>query len=402
MSNIKQFLYQHAGCPLPPCTDGTFEIQEGNDIRITLEERFPEWPDFIVGTIVKVVPTVNGRDYTIQFDFNDLNGGPMFKGCDIQNIDPYCCCDENAFDIANNAKSIENNIGDIANNAESIANNAKSIANNANLINELSLIVDPNGDGDIDADDIDGLTTLITNLVDAAGGLNSTQVQALINSAIAGINMDTGVTVNEVNAAIEDAINDAVSDGTITDLTEAEVQTLIDNSTIETAQFANFCNEVTNCISNNANTRVAISNIISGAIPNVFPDVRLRDEVVLLSNEDDTLEAPLGVWGQETSITFPLLDIPSSEYNVVTIRISAFNFSDGNSNSSLALNDIRGNILFTQHFSNDDDDHSSFAEVDVPISQDALILIAQGALLNPNDDASLRISVIGYKHVIFQ
>ena len=91
--NPTQFIYQHEGNPLLPCNPGEFELQIGEQVTLTIEPKNPLWPSTILATIVGLNPTRSGRDYTIEFDQDLLNGGPLFEGCDLLGVEPYCCCD---------------------------------------------------------------------------------------------------------------------------------------------------------------------------------------------------------------------------------------------------------------------------------------------------------------------
>ncbi len=86
-------LFRKDGCPFPSCEIGQSSLMIGEKLRITLQAKNPLWPEFIVGELVDITKDSKGFDYTIQFNEEDLNGGPQFEGCDIE-VEPFCCCDE--------------------------------------------------------------------------------------------------------------------------------------------------------------------------------------------------------------------------------------------------------------------------------------------------------------------
>lgn len=79
---------------IPSCLNGRAELQPGERARITLEPKNPLWPADLIAELISVERVYGGRIYTFQFDDEDLNGGPLFDGCDIAALEPYCCCDE--------------------------------------------------------------------------------------------------------------------------------------------------------------------------------------------------------------------------------------------------------------------------------------------------------------------
>ena len=68
------------------------EVEIDDDFQISLDGTNPDWPDYIIGTLVEIEKKNNGREYLIKFDDDDLNGGPHFHGCNIE-VTPWCCCD---------------------------------------------------------------------------------------------------------------------------------------------------------------------------------------------------------------------------------------------------------------------------------------------------------------------
>lgn len=82
------------GCPLSSCKIGTFSLEVGEEVKITLNGKNPDWPAFIVGEVVAVDPYTKGSgwSYTVDIEEDDLNGGPMFEDCDIE-VACYSCCD---------------------------------------------------------------------------------------------------------------------------------------------------------------------------------------------------------------------------------------------------------------------------------------------------------------------
>lgn len=92
--SLIQFKYCHLGCPVAPCVAGDYELQSGDRILFTLDPKNPLWPDSVVADVLDVESTPQGRNYTVEYDRDLLNGGPKFEDCDIAEVDPYCCCDE--------------------------------------------------------------------------------------------------------------------------------------------------------------------------------------------------------------------------------------------------------------------------------------------------------------------
>ena len=98
---LQQFIYEHVGCPLESCNGSKFEIQVGEEVQITLEQKNPDWQTPFLAEVISVTRTPAGRDYLIQYDNVVLGESQVaFDGCDVRSIEPYCCCQKNTDDIS--------------------------------------------------------------------------------------------------------------------------------------------------------------------------------------------------------------------------------------------------------------------------------------------------------------
>ena len=76
------------------CRPGESELQQGEEVVLELKDKNPLWPASVIATVALVTSLhAPAREYTLDYDDDDLNGGPILESCDISEIRCYSCCD---------------------------------------------------------------------------------------------------------------------------------------------------------------------------------------------------------------------------------------------------------------------------------------------------------------------
>ena len=207
---LKQFIYEHKGCPLPSCEQGQFEIQAGESVKIKLEPKNPDWTLEFKADVTSVTKTTTGRDYVIEYDDVVLgSGGVMFEGCDIVSIDPYCCCDE----LDERVTALEQ--------AGATVGSVSFTEDNASGV--ITMTVTDTAGGVVTSTVQDSTLTLDAsgNLVDPAGNIVVSAGQLLDTEYVANADGTTTITVGGVPVLTTIVDTDTTytfnSDGTVTD-----------------------------------------------------------------------------------------------------------------------------------------------------------------------------------------
>ena len=171
---IKDIIYIKEGCPFGSCEQGKFSLQVGEELKITLGSKNPNWDESFVAEVINITPRDGGWNYTLRFDDIVLNGAIMFEGCDIADITPYCCCEKNADNLAELIRT---------------------------LCDKVKGCLDTNGDGkidtlSIDASNVQNLTSFIQNT-----NLSSSQITDL-TTVITNTNLTASQITDFCNAVV--------------------------------------------------------------------------------------------------------------------------------------------------------------------------------------------------------
>ena len=78
------------------CLPGETGLQTGEEVIFELKPKNPLWSTSIKATVTLIANIEGGRQYTFEYDVEDLNGGPFIEDCDVTEIRCYSCCDANA------------------------------------------------------------------------------------------------------------------------------------------------------------------------------------------------------------------------------------------------------------------------------------------------------------------
>ena len=226
---IKNIIYTKDGCPFASCEQGKFTLQVGEELKIELEPKNPDWDESFVAEVKAVTPSSAGWDYTIEFDDAVLNGAIMFEGCDIASITPYCCCEK-----------LGDKVDDVISGDIPITTTASSITDfNEAVVSAL----DTNADGTFTAEDIAGIADFISDQI-ASGDItiSASDVSGFCAEVASCLSTDAGVQsalanllANNpaVNNALDDVISDAIENDA--DVVQALADSITDNTVVQDA-----------------------------------------------------------------------------------------------------------------------------------------------------------------------
>lgn len=91
---IRTLIYQTENY-IDSCRLGETEIQQGEEVYLSLKDKNPLWPIQIRAVVALISQNSDGRQYSFDYDDLDLNGGPIIEQCDILSTKCYSCCDAN-------------------------------------------------------------------------------------------------------------------------------------------------------------------------------------------------------------------------------------------------------------------------------------------------------------------
>ena len=88
----QSIIFNYPSC-ISSCRPGETELQQGEEVILELKAKNPLWPAYVKATVAMVTASTSGRQYTFDYEEDDLNGGPTIEDCDISEICCYSCCD---------------------------------------------------------------------------------------------------------------------------------------------------------------------------------------------------------------------------------------------------------------------------------------------------------------------
>ena len=87
--------FKYPNC-ISSCRPGETELQTGEEVVFEIKPKNPLWSTSIKATVTLIANIEDGRQYTFEYDVEDLNGGPFIEDCDVTEIRCYSCCDANS------------------------------------------------------------------------------------------------------------------------------------------------------------------------------------------------------------------------------------------------------------------------------------------------------------------